>query len=315
MGDIIINGTIRTKGLLSISMPDQSEYDGFPVMSRGIDEDGKPRKTGYLPATTLRGFLRRAIVLRDMKTAAAAAHPYSLPRAYSELIGQDANSEKQAGDIDLLEIRKTRDSSPVLDLFGSGLGIASRLRVGHFVPEVNVLPEEYRGVRKDLGDTDGVIELLSESDAKSYYSREASNSARAQAETFLTKLQREQRAAIRKNEDTTDLDRQLKEAQKLVDKYKSDMGEMQVSSRTLVRYTALPADIALHGRIVIVKAKDRDLEMIEYGLDCLSRSPVLGAQSARGCGEIDGSFDVIRDGSIEKRITIGGYSTAQIDVF
>lgn len=315
MGDIIINGIIRTKGLLSISMPDQSEYDGFPVMSRGIDEDGKPRKTGYLPATTLRGFLRRAIVLRDMKTAAAAATPYSLPRAYSELIGQDANSEKQAGDIDLLEIKKTRDSSPVLDLFGSGLGIASRLRVGHFVPEVNVLPEEYSGVRKDLGDTDGVIELLSESDAKSYYSREASNSARAQAETVLTKLQREQRAAIRKNEDTTDLDRQLKEAQKLVDKYKSDMGEMQVSSRTLVSYTALPADIALHGRIVIVNAKDRDLEMIEYGLDCLSRSPVLGAQSARGCGEIDGSFDVIRDGSIEKRITIGGYSAAQIDVF
>ena len=54
MGDIIINGTISTVGLLSISMPDVTDYDGFPVMSRGIDADGKPLKTGYLPATTVR---------------------------------------------------------------------------------------------------------------------------------------------------------------------------------------------------------------------------------------------------------------------
>ncbi|MEX2616161.1 MAG: hypothetical protein WD767_08705, partial [Alphaproteobacteria bacterium] len=153
MGDIIINGTITTVGPLSISMPDTADYDGFPVMSRGIDDDGKPLKTGYLPATTLRGFLRRAVVTHDMKEAAAAGHHYSLPKAYTELIGQDAASEKQAGDIDLLEIKKARNESPVVDLFGSGLGVSSRLRVGHFLPAVNVLPELYKGVRKDLGDT------------------------------------------------------------------------------------------------------------------------------------------------------------------
>jgi CRISPR/Cas system CSM-associated protein Csm3 (group 7 of RAMP superfamily) len=315
MGNIIINGTITTVGPLSISMPDGKDFDGFPIMARGIDEDGNAKKTGYLPATTLRGFLRRAVVTHDMKEAADAGNHYSLPKAYSELIGQDAASEQQAGDIDLLEIKKAREESPVLDLFGSGLGISSRLRVGHFLPSVNVLPEEYSGVRKDLGDTEGVVELLSEEDATSYYARETSNSRRASAEQLVTSLSRKISAAKRKNESVDELEKELEEAKKIAEKYKDDMGDMQVSSRTLVGYTAMPAELELSGRIVIMNAKDRDLEMIEFGLNCLSQSPVLGAQSARGCGEISGSFDVVIDGEIKKKITIGGYESAKIDVF
>ena len=315
MGDIVINGTITTVGTLSISMPDGTDYDGFPIMSRGIDADGKPLKTGYLPATTLRGFLRRAVVMHDMREAAAAKSPYSLPKAYAELIGQDAASEKQAGEIDLLEIKRARDASPVLDLFGSGLGIASRLRVGHFAPNLNVLPEKYSGVRKDLGDTEGAVELLSEADATSYYGREASNSRRAQAASLVTDLERKVRAANKKSESVGTLNTQLDEAKKVAEKYKEELGEMQVSSRTIVGYQALPAGIDLTGRIVILNAKDRDLGMIEFGLDCLSRSPVLGAQSARGCGEISGKFEVLVDGVIKKTITIGGYAPAKVDVF
>lgn len=315
MGDIIINGTITTVGPLSIKMPDASDHNGFPVMSRGVDDDGKALKTGYLPATTLRGFLRRAIVTQDMKDAAASGSPYSLPKAYGELIGQDAASEKQAGEIDLLEIKKAREGSPVIDLFGSGLGVASRLRVGHFLPDINILPDDYAGVRKDLGDTEGVIELLSQQDADAYYNRESSNSRRAKASELVTKLERQVRASAKKGESNPELSAQLEEANKIAAKYREEMGDMQVSSRTLVSYTALPAKLDLHGRLVIVNAKDRDLGMIEFALDCLSRSPVLGAQSARGCGEIAGSFEVMIDGVIKKKITIGGYAPAKVDVF
>jgi hypothetical protein len=315
MGDVIINGTITTVGPLSISMPDGRDYGGFPIMSRGIDADGKPLKTAYLPATTLRGFLRRAVVMHDMKEAAAAKSPYSLPKAYAELIGQDAASEKQAGEVDLLEIQRVRDESPVIDLFGSGLGVSSRLRVGHFVPNLNLLPDEYSGVRKDLGDTEGAVELLSEADATAYYGREASNSRRSQADALVKSLERQVRAAKKKNSDEAELTTQLEEAKTLLDKNKEDMGDMQVSSRTLVGHFAMAANLDLFGRLVIVNAKERDLAMIEFGLDCLSRSPVLGAQSARGCGEISGSFEVVLDGVIKKKITIGGYVPAKVDVF
>ena len=47
----------------------------------------------------------------------------------------------------------------------------------------------------------------------------------------------------------------------------------------------MPADLDLKGRLVINNSKDADLEMIEHALNELSLKPVLGAQSARGCGE------------------------------
>ena len=120
----------------------------------------------------------------------------------------------------------------------------------------------------------------------------------------------------KKNEPIDELEKELKEAEKIAKKYDKDMGDMKVSSRTPgIGYTALPAGIDLSGRIVILNAKDRDLEMIEFGLDQLSQSPVLGAQSARGCGEISGSFDVLIDGEMKKKITIGGYISSQIDSF
>ena len=315
MGHVVIEGTITTVGPLSIRMPDADEHGGFPVMSRGVDDEGQLMKTGYLPATTLRGFLRRAVVTRAMRKAKDNDKPYSLQRAYAELIGQDAESEQQAGEIDLLAIKKMRDESPVIDLFGSGLSVASRLRVGHFVPERNVLPESYPGVRKDLADTEGVVELLSASDAERYHGREEANNRRAEAEKLVKTIKGKIRKAEKKNGSVEVLRRELDEAEKVWEKHKEEMGAMQVSSRTLVSHTALPAGLDLRGRIVILNAKEGDREMIEFGLDCLSRSPVLGAQSARGCGEISGIFKVMIEGEEKKRITIGGYAPSRVDEF
>ncbi len=318
MKNIIINGIITTVGPLSIAMPNDErdpKYGGFPMMARGIDGEGEKSKTGYLPATTVRGFLRRAIVTGDMRRAAEDGNPYDLPRAYAELVGQDAKSEKQAGDIDLLEIKKYREESPVLDLFGSGLGIAGRLRVGHFLPQQNVLPDRYSAPRKDLSDGDGVLDALSTESAEDYVRREDTNRRRVRAEATVTGLKRKVRAAKSKDEDISDLEKQLTEAEKTLAKYKKGMGDMQVSTRAIFDLFALPADLDLMGRMVICNAKNRDLEMIKCGLDCLSQNPVLGAQSARGCGEIKGTFEVLEEGALKKKITIGGYVPAQVDDF
>jgi hypothetical protein len=315
MSNIVINGIITTKGPLSITMPDTRDYDGFPLMSRGVADDGKLEKTGILPATTIRGFLRRAIVMRDMRKAAEDNNPYTLQKAYAELIGQDAESEKQAGDIDLIEIKKARESSPTLDLFGSGLGVASRLRVSHFVPEKNILPEEFKMVRKDLGDTEEALELLSPGDEEIYHKREAANRSRSQQAALVETLKRKLKQLEKKGEDVTEVKQQLDAAEKLVDRYEDEMGEMQNSSRSIMSYFALPADIDLMGKLVVLNATDRDIQMIEFALDCLSRNPVLGANSARGCGEIAGRFEFIRDGEMFKKMTLGGYKSALVDDF
>jgi len=81
---LIIRATLHTVGPLSIKMPKpeggrENEFGNFPVMTRGVDETGQRLQTGYLPATTLRGFLRRAIVLRSMREAVVQGKPYRLP--------------------------------------------------------------------------------------------------------------------------------------------------------------------------------------------------------------------------------------------
>ena len=319
---IIINGTIKTLAPLSIKMPKaegsrENEYDNFPLMTRGVDAEGHKLQTVFLPATTLRGFFRRAVTIRSMKIAADNGKPYKLPQIYSEMIGQDAESEKQAGDIDLLALRKAREASPILDLFGSGLGIKSRLKVGHFVPEVNVLPEVFTGVRKDLDDTEEALELMDKTEMNIFLGRSESNNKRANASALVKNLEREIKALQRKNhsvpEDKTEA---LQLAKANEEKFKDEMGAMQNSTRTILQHFAMPSGIDLTGRIVVENAVDQDLELLEYALDQLSQKPVLGAHNARGCGEISGSFEILNsDGKLLKIITIGGYKPSTVNVF
>ena len=319
MSDIVINCTITTVGPLSIRTPVaegalENRFDNFPVMTRGLNAEGQPLQTGYLPATTVRGFLRRAIVTDSMAKAAADGKHYTLQRAYADLIGQDAESEKSEG-IDLLKLREVRDGNPVLDLFGSGLGIKSRLLVSHFLPTVNVLPEVFTGVRKDLEDTDGVVDMLAEADRTVYFGRNDANSRRAAAGVVVKKLEQQLRKAKKEKGDTTEIDTALAEAKVTASKYEAEMGEMTNSSRTLTHYSALPAGLELKGRMVVQQSRDRDMRMIELALDALSRRPVLGAQSARGCGEIAGVFDLLQGGVLVKRITVGGWAPSAMTEF
>ncbi len=319
MKTIVINATLTTVGPLSIRLPEAeghqpNKFNNFPVVTRGIDEDGNKQQTAYLPATTLRGFLRRAIVTEQMKQAAAAGTPYTLQKAYADLIGQDAASEAK-DNIDLLKLQQTREENAILDLFGSGLGIKSRLLVSHFMPTHNVLPEVTTGVRKDLEDTDGVLDLLSENDRDKYLGRSGANSKRSAALSVVKNLETKIRKAKKSGDDLAELEAALQEAQGVVDRYVADMGDMTNSSRTLTNYYILPAGIALKGRLVIEKAKERDLPMIELALNELSKRPILGAQSARGCGELEGTFDVLVDGVLVKKISIGGWDEAVVTDF
>ena len=319
MNDIVINATITTVGPLSIRTPVaegaiENRFGNFPVMTRGIDAEGRAQQTGYLPATTLRGFLRRAIVTDSMTKAAADGKPYTLQRAYADLIGQDAESEKSEG-IDLLKLKAMRDANPVLDLFGSGLGVKSRLLVSHFLPPMNVLPEVFTGVRKDLEDTDGVVELLTEQDREQYFGRNDANSRRAGAAANVKQLDAKIRKAKKDKADAAELETALAEAKATVAKYEGEMGTMTNSSRMPTSYWALAAGLELRGRLVIQKARERDIEMVVLALDALSRRPVLGAQLARGCGEIAGVFDLTVGGVLSKKISIGGWAAAQVTEF
>jgi hypothetical protein len=317
---IIIQATITTVLPLSISMPiaertQENEFNNFPMMTRGLSDEGEKLETAYLPATTLRGYLRRAIVMKDMQAAADSGKHYKLEQAYSELIGQDAASEQQAGEIDLVALKDTRESAPVLDLFGSGLGIKSRLLVSHFVPKHNIDPDVITAVRKDLDDNEQAFELLADSEKAEFFERSQANSERSKVDALVNNLTRKLRAAKRDKEPTEEIEAQITEAKKLVEKYQTAMGEMRNSTRAIFSHYAIGAGIDLSGKLVIENPKDRDIDLLITGLQSLSLFPVLGANSARGCGEIKGEFEFQRDGERFKKVTVGGYQAAEIDDF
>jgi hypothetical protein len=314
---LIARVTITTEGPLSIAMPkaefiQPNQWKNFPVMTRGLDEDGRPKQTAYLPASTVRGALRRGAVLPSMRAAAAAGTPYSLQRAYSELIGQDANSELQPDEIDLLLIQRLREDSPVVDLFGSGLGVKSRLKVSHFLPEVNILPEAFTGVRKDVGDTEDALDYLDETDRATYLARSQANRKRAQAVSLLENLNKKKK---RGKDLPPDIDDQIAAADGLLAKYADDMGDMKNSSRTIVQHFALAAGLSLKGKLVIDGYQERDMAVLLAGLDAISQWPILGAQSARGCGEISGVADIEIARELVMSVRFGGYEPIRIAEF
>ena len=318
---LIINVTLRTKAPLSLKMPVAegsrgNEFENFPVMTRGVDADGTKRRTGYLPATTMRGFLRRAATLQRMRKAAADGKPFKLPQIYNEMIGQDADSEKKAEDIDLLAIQKARESSPVVDLFGSGLNVKSRLLVSHFCPSMDVLPEAFTGVRKDVDDTEEALELMDPQDMTSFLHRTDHNRRRAASAALVKQLERKVRSDEKKGSASADDKTALAAAKASEEAAEGEMGEMKVSTRQLTTHFALPAEVELHGRLVVERAKDADLELLEEGLRALSLAPVLGAQSARGCGEIEGTFEFTNEeGKLIKTVVVGGYTAARVTNF
>lgn len=310
--------TLRTEQPLSISLPvaegtRENRFQNSPLMTRGVNAEGEKLETSYIPATTFRGMLRRNVVIPKMEERASAGKPYSLPEAYQDLIGQDADSEQQPDEIDLVKLKALREANPVVDLFGVGLGVQSRLKVSHFLPEHNVLPEVFTTARKDLGDNDdgAILDLVSSEDRDRYLKRANANSHRSRAEGLLTQLKNKQK----RNGSSSELEQQIDETEKKIEEYKKLMDGMSNSSRTLLTHYAMPAGVEWYGKMIITNVTDRDIDMLVSALDRFSLYPMLGAQHARGCGEISGKADVSIDREITKRVEFGHFENIKIVSF
>ena len=66
--------------------------------------------------------------------------------------------------------------------------------------------------------------------------------------------------------------------------------------------------------IIIDKATTKDVAMLLGALDLFSRSPVLGGQTARGCGEVTGNFQMSdQDGTLLGVVSIGNYAPSKVE--
>lgn len=320
MSNLIINVELTSVSPFSCAVPvapdarGDGPYKNFPLMATGVAEDGSKTFTGIITAGTLRGRMRHLLTLENMKAAASAGSPYIVERVYEEMIGQIGSAKGEAITTSIKAISDYRAENPVCDLFGVGMAISSRLMVSHLRPSVDTLPDYYAGVRHDITDDEEIMSQISAEDRARSESRADSNASRAKAEALVKQLQREVKKAEKagKQEDARQLAEELEKAKAAAEGHKADMGDMDVTTQLPVGYYAMPAGTVYRGRLVVRDVKDRDEEMIMRALHAMSLYPILGAQSARGCGEISGIFTFTRDGVTEKVVRIGGFAAPEV---
>ena len=316
MVNTIFNMVLTSEQPLSITLPvaeytRANKFANSPVMTRGLDAEGAKQETCYIPATTFRGMLRRHVVVPLMEERARNGDHYTLDEAYRDLIGQDAASEQQPDEIDLMALKNMRAQNPIVDLFGLGLGVQSRLKVSHFLPEHNILPEVFTTARKDLGDADdgAILDLVRDEEREKYLKRANANSKRSAAESLLARLVKQKK----KDGSSEDLDAQIAATESKVEEYREAMDGMTNSSRTILTHYAMPAGVQWTGRLIITNSTEKDIDALCGALDRFSSYPMIGAQHARGCGEISGIANIETDRRLVKRISFGGFAPAQID--
>lgn len=313
MSTLVFNIEARTLAPISISAPatQSGAGGGMPTMPL----HGKSA-VPYIPASTLRGRLRRAVVMPLAEAAAKAGKPWKLDRFYAYVIGQDTESEQKSETIDLGKVAAMRKAEPILDLFGIGLTLRGRLVVSHLLPTDACEVITITGTRRDLDDDEGALDLASDEDRAAFVARGTANADRVGHEQTVKGLERKIAAERRKdkNADVSELQAALGVAKTAAEDAAARMGQMRNSTRTLIEHQAMPAHVSLAGRIVVRNERDGDLNMLLGAFDALSRMPLIGAHTARGCGEVSMKITVMRDTQHVATVEVGGFRPATVDL-
>ena len=285
--------------------------DGLPTMVRGVDQEGRHLKTVYIPGAQFRGRLRHEAAMAEL----LRGDKVKLETAYMAALGQDLRPEEdqEVEQIRLAEQLALRQGQPLLDLFGTWK-MASRLMVSHLLPEQNVAADSFSLIRRDLDSNTEMMTLLDDAEQDRFYERR-DKQALASRSGALMKIAMRELVAARRAKDTNkvdELEAKLVELKELKKTHKGD--DESENTKHLLEVEAIPAGLTLTGKLVVQRARPRDLSILSDALDRISRKPVLGAHLARGCGEVAGRVAFTNaDGEVLLVATFGGYRPAVIE--
>lgn len=283
----------------------------LPLMTRGVDAEGRPQRTVYLPAGQFRGRLRHEAAMAALR---AHSDKPRLEDAYLLALGQnlDRQEDDEPEAVRLGDQLKFRRDNPFLDLFGIWK-VSSRLFVSHLLPPVNVMPERVSHIRRDLDSNEDLMGLLDGGEQDRMYDRQAKQALASKAGILIKLTEGELRAA-RKAKDTALIDQLERKLNELEDLKKQHKGQDDSdNTKHLVELQVIPAGLDLLGRITVQAPRQTDLAFLTQALDGLSRKPLMGAQRARGCGEIRGraSFRT-PDGEVLAVAEFGDFQPAKL---
>lgn len=286
--------------------------DGLPLLTRGVDVEGRHQRTVFIPAAQLRGRLRHEAAIAELRSRPEKAR---LEDAYLLALGQDLRpeEEEQPEAIRLREQLAFRERQPFLDLFGTWK-VSSRLFVSHLLPEVNVQPDTVAHIRRDLDSNPDVMDLLDETEQDRLYERQNSQGLASKAEALIKLTTRELAAARKAKDDArlAELTAKLEELKTLKQSRKGD--DTSDNTKHLLELQVIPQGIDLSGHLTVQRARPYDLRLLVTALDGFSRQPYLGAQRARGCGQVQGRATFHNaQGDVLAVLRFGGHQPAAVE--
>ena len=285
----------------------------LPMLVRGVDAEGRPQRSVYLPAGQLRGRIRHEAALTVMRSR---TEKVKLEEAYMLALGQDLRPEEDAApeEVRLGEQLKQRAANPFLDLFGTWK-LSSRLFVSHLLPSVNVQPDSVRFIRRDIDTNEDIMAELGDSEQDRLYERQNKQSLASKVGTLIEVAEREIKVA-RRAKDQVKLEELEAKLIQLKDAKRSQKGgDESENTKHLVELEVIPAGIALVGKITVQNPKSSDLSLLIDAFKQISLKPYFGAQRARGCGEISGTVSFrATDGEGLATVQFGDFKPANVQL-
>ncbi len=198
----------------------------LPKLVRGLDAEGRPLRTIYLPAGQFRGRIRHEAALSLMRKKGEKGERVKLEEAYMLALGQDLRPEEDSTpeEIRLGDQLKRRAANPFLDLFGTWK-LSSRLYVSHLLPEQNLQPDSVRFIRRDLDTNEEILQELGEAEQNRLYERQANQSLASRIGVQIEITERELKTA-RRAKDKTKVDELEAALNDLKEKKKAQKGRM-----------------------------------------------------------------------------------------
>lgn len=309
---VILDGTLTAVSPIAVSPPKpQGERDDGDRVQRlprmPIMEDGSMRMTAYLPASTIRGALRRAAVAAAIDLLAENGAPKLTPNDYLLLALGGVKDRKDEGGgaddtkgVDLQAVRDFRLRNPLVSLFGAmAIDVGGNLRVGHGIPAVPLADPGHLGVgaRHDpFARQPALLELFDADAANDFLTRNdfrlEGNRLENQAEQAKRKLGEQRRSRTADPEKVKELTEQVARLDADAKAAFERAGGKVNIQQPLAGYEALPVGLEMRHRVVADQVPPVELALLLAALERFALAPVLGAHVAHGCGEVTGSWSV-----------------------
>jgi hypothetical protein len=191
--------------------------------------------------------------------------------------------------------------------------MASRLLVSHLMPAVNVAAESFSVIRRDLDANRDIMDLLGDDEHDALYARRDRQASASKVENMIKVTQRELMKAKRANKSQQAEEMEVKLEELKAQKKVAKGDDVSENTKHLLQIQAIPAGIDLTGKLVVHRARPRDLGILVGAFERISRKPVLGAHLARGFGEVAGNVTFTKDdGEVLVVVGFGNYRPATV---